>query len=487
MTDSFNAVADVNAVAGSVVNAPDLYRRPDNIPTAPGNELGKDEFLQLLVAQLKYQDPLEPSSSEEFISTTAQFTVVEKLDELTKQGESSALVQSLTTASSLVGREITANMDGVLVDAVVDHSRIVGGQVVLDSDAGEISLNQIVSVGAVPSPTLAPTIDPAAASPVTPASSAQETPAVDSVEEAAVDTAAPIDEPVEAPDGTALEGGTETDGSGIPVGASPSDTQAVPVVPPVVDGPSAAPPIQPDDGVAPPIPTDQTDDEAVPGDTTIPPSEPVSTEPETPEPVASGPIDTEPETTEPAADPIDQGTVAPIDQGAAEPIPVTQEPTEPIPVTQEPTEPVTPDTQEAPPVLDPVDPQPVVAPADDAAEIQPDAADDQQTPLVDPVVADAIQALSDPAIAQAVQLLSNPAIADAVRVLSDPTVREALDTVTDADLNAIATLAANPLFAALADRRPETPTLTAAPPAAVPIADTGAEVTDPFDPFDPLG
>ncbi|MEM7324503.1 MAG: flagellar hook capping FlgD N-terminal domain-containing protein, partial [Actinomycetota bacterium] len=145
----------VAAQAGSVVNAPDLsYRPPDGAPTAPTNELGKDEFLQLLVAQLKYQDPLNPTSNEEFISTTAQFTVVEKLEELTKQGESSALVQSLTTASSLVGREVTANLDGALVDAVVDHSRIVGGQVVLDSSAGEIRLDQIVSVGAVPAPEL---------------------------------------------------------------------------------------------------------------------------------------------------------------------------------------------------------------------------------------------------------------------------------------------------------------------------------------------
>ncbi|MEM7274186.1 MAG: flagellar hook capping FlgD N-terminal domain-containing protein, partial [Actinomycetota bacterium] len=157
-----NAVA---ARAGSVVDAPNPYARPAGPESAPSNELGKDEFLQLLIAQLKYQDPLEPSSSEEFISTTAQFTVVEKLDELTKQGESSALIQSLTTASSLVGREVTASRDGTLVDTVVEQSRIVGGEVVLDSDAGEIRLNEIVSVGAPPPPAVrtepAPTVQTA--------------------------------------------------------------------------------------------------------------------------------------------------------------------------------------------------------------------------------------------------------------------------------------------------------------------------------------
>ena len=46
--------------------------------------MGKDTFLKLLVAQLKYQNPLEPTDSAAFMAQTAQFTVVEKLDALTK-------------------------------------------------------------------------------------------------------------------------------------------------------------------------------------------------------------------------------------------------------------------------------------------------------------------------------------------------------------------------------------------------------------------
>ena len=154
----------VKATAGISVAAPGLYRSVE--PPAPSNDLGKDEFLQLLVAQLKYQDPLEPTSSEQFIATTAQFTVVEKLDELTKQGQNSALVTSLTTASSLVGRQITASRDGVPVTAAVLQSRITSGQVVLDTDLGPIGLDQIVAVGAVPTPT-----DPVASAGPVPAES----------------------------------------------------------------------------------------------------------------------------------------------------------------------------------------------------------------------------------------------------------------------------------------------------------------------------
>jgi len=139
----------VNAVAGSTVRPEWALPQEE---TAPTNELGKDEFLQLLVAQLKYQDPLEPQSSDEFIATTAQFTVVEKLDELTKQGANTALINSLTTAGSLVGREVTASQNGVPVTAVVDRSTIRNGEVVLETPLGAISLEQIVSIGAAPAP-----------------------------------------------------------------------------------------------------------------------------------------------------------------------------------------------------------------------------------------------------------------------------------------------------------------------------------------------
>src|SRR3712207_7495113 len=49
------------------------------------DQMGKDTFLQLLVAQMRYQDPSSPTSTTEFMSQTATFTQVEKLEEIASQ------------------------------------------------------------------------------------------------------------------------------------------------------------------------------------------------------------------------------------------------------------------------------------------------------------------------------------------------------------------------------------------------------------------
>jgi flagellar basal-body rod modification protein FlgD len=139
-------MTSVDATEGFMIS-PDWLYSPSEADEAPTNELGKDEFLQLLVAQLKHQDPLNPTSSEEFIATTAQFTVVEKLDELTSETKNSNLISSLTQAGSLVGREITASTDGEVVTAEVRRTSLVGEDVVLETDKGRIRLTDVASIG----------------------------------------------------------------------------------------------------------------------------------------------------------------------------------------------------------------------------------------------------------------------------------------------------------------------------------------------------
>jgi flagellar basal-body rod modification protein FlgD len=68
------------------------------------NVLGKDAFLNLLVTQLRNQNPLEPLSNTEYIAQMAQFTSVEQLMNLAS--EMSALRHSLGIASGLIGMAV---------------------------------------------------------------------------------------------------------------------------------------------------------------------------------------------------------------------------------------------------------------------------------------------------------------------------------------------------------------------------------------------
>src|SRR3954451_21920268 len=70
-------------------------------------EIDKDMFLKLMVTQLKYQDPLNPASPDEFLAQTAQFTTVEKLTQLAEDSANAALGQRMTTASSMIGKAVS--------------------------------------------------------------------------------------------------------------------------------------------------------------------------------------------------------------------------------------------------------------------------------------------------------------------------------------------------------------------------------------------
>lgn len=147
MPDSVAAVAGATVNPISTVNPLGAYSQPVASPD-DNSTIDKDAFLKLLVAQLKYQDPLEPSSNEEFIATTAQFTTVERLNELTAQGRTQATTAALNTAGSLVGREVSVmGGAGYPVTLTVNQARLVGGDVQLVTDQGVIGLNQIIAIG----------------------------------------------------------------------------------------------------------------------------------------------------------------------------------------------------------------------------------------------------------------------------------------------------------------------------------------------------
>jgi len=85
------------------------YRTQETNNTAPQNELGQDAFLELLVAQLNNQNPLDPQDNGDFIAELAQFSSVEGIDKLNTNVESMLSdykSNQALQASSLVGRQV---------------------------------------------------------------------------------------------------------------------------------------------------------------------------------------------------------------------------------------------------------------------------------------------------------------------------------------------------------------------------------------------
>lgn len=67
----------------------------------------KEQFLNLLVTQLKNQDPLDPMKNEEFLTQLAQFSSLESMQNIEAQEENSVNV----SAAGLIGRTISAEND----------------------------------------------------------------------------------------------------------------------------------------------------------------------------------------------------------------------------------------------------------------------------------------------------------------------------------------------------------------------------------------
>ena len=144
--------ADLSAIDP---NGPLGYLRDKPAIAVPDNKLGKDAFLKLLVAQMKYQNPMEPTDSSDFIGQSAQFTLVEQMENMAKANEGMLTGQLNATAASMVGK--TVQWDAGLSDdpdspgtGVVQGVRVTADGPVLIVDGWDVPLARVTAFGEVP-------------------------------------------------------------------------------------------------------------------------------------------------------------------------------------------------------------------------------------------------------------------------------------------------------------------------------------------------
>ena len=113
--------------------------------TDKGNSsVNKDDFLQLLVAQMKYQDPLEPTSNTEWVSQYATFSELEEMQNMAGSLE-------LSRASYYVGKTVqlsTTDAQGntQYVQGNVDYVTYEAGKAYLSVNGNLYSLNDLLNV-----------------------------------------------------------------------------------------------------------------------------------------------------------------------------------------------------------------------------------------------------------------------------------------------------------------------------------------------------
>jgi flagellar basal-body rod modification protein FlgD len=122
----------INPVIGNTAAAP--------ATSGATKTLGKDDFLKLLITQLKNQDPLNPLDQNQFLAQTAQFTSLENLQNISTQ---LAELKNLSSASSFAqsaallgkngrfaGTDFTLGTNGAVLPFTLDRAAAVDVEVV---------------------------------------------------------------------------------------------------------------------------------------------------------------------------------------------------------------------------------------------------------------------------------------------------------------------------------------------------------------------
>ena len=91
---------------------------PSTPPVNPKSSLGKDEFLKLLVAQMKNQDPMNPQGGDQMAAQLAQFSSLEQLQNInaaltTQQASTGTMIDSIQTSAAMgtIGKVVVASGD----------------------------------------------------------------------------------------------------------------------------------------------------------------------------------------------------------------------------------------------------------------------------------------------------------------------------------------------------------------------------------------
>ena len=103
-----------------------------------------DDFLQLMIAELQNQDPLNPLENNEILQQVSQIREIGATNQLNETLAAVLFGQNVTNASSLIGKEITAlDSTGDNVEGTVDKVTIAEGNVTVHLGERTVELKNV--------------------------------------------------------------------------------------------------------------------------------------------------------------------------------------------------------------------------------------------------------------------------------------------------------------------------------------------------------
>jgi flagellar basal-body rod modification protein FlgD len=113
--------------------------------TISGSE-ARDQFMHLMVTQLQNQNPLEPTSQEDFLMQLSQFSMVEGIEKMNLRFDQMLKIQELSQGAALVGRTVEFASANGTSRGVVQAARMVDGELMLTVGSKNVPLNDVIAV-----------------------------------------------------------------------------------------------------------------------------------------------------------------------------------------------------------------------------------------------------------------------------------------------------------------------------------------------------
>lgn len=115
--------------------------------TNPAATLGQNDFLLLLVAQLKYQDPMKPTDSSQFMGEMAQFSTVQGVTSMGTTLGAMSRSNEFSQGIALIGKDVSYHaLDGTLASGTVTSVSATDAGVTVHLAAGDIGLKDVLGV-----------------------------------------------------------------------------------------------------------------------------------------------------------------------------------------------------------------------------------------------------------------------------------------------------------------------------------------------------